>query len=157
MTAVERVLEYSNIKAEADLEAPKYKKPTIDWPKQGSITMKDFSLTYPGSGDIPVLKNLNCHIKGGEKVGIVGRTGAGKSSIIAALFRLAEPEGTLIIDGVNAKEIGLHDIRSKISIIPQEPVLFTGPIRRNLDPFNYRSDEELWTVLEEVNWTSTIT
>ncbi|GFT92901.1 hypothetical protein TNCV_740591 [Trichonephila clavipes] len=86
---------------------------------------------------------------GQHKIGIVGRTGAGKSSMIATLFRMTEPEGEVKIDGICTKDIGLHDLRRKISIIPQDPVLFTGPIRRNLDPFSEHKDDELWQALEE--------
>lgn len=98
----------------------------------------------------PVLKNLKFVIYPREKVGIVGRTGAGKSSLISALFRLADVEGPIEIDGVVTNEIGLHDLRSKISIIPQEPFLFSGTLRRNLDPFDTYIDEVLWQALEEV-------
>lgn len=100
--------------------------------------------------DPPVLKNLNFTIYPKEKIGIVGRTGAGKSSLIQALFRLAEVEGKIEIDGIDAGEIGLHDLREKISIIPQEPFLFSGTLRRNLDPFDLSDDNLLWQAIEDV-------
>ena len=85
-----------------------------------------------------------------SQVGIVGRTGAGKSSLIAALFRLAPIEGSVYIDGINTATIGLHELRNKVSIIPQEPVLFSGTMRKNLDPFDEYTDDVLWSALEEV-------
>jgi len=97
------------------------------------------------------LKDITCSIKANEKIGIVGRTGAGKSSLITALFRLTEPEGRVLIDGIDSKSIGLHELRSKISIIPQDPVLFSGTMRKNLDPFSEYQEETLWAVLEAVN------
>lgn len=91
-----------------------------------------------------------------EKIGVVGRTGAGKSSIIQSLFRLAQNEGQILIDGVDVGVIGLHDLRKKISIIPQEAVLFSGSLRFNLDPFAERTDDELWNSLEQVELKSVI-
>ncbi|XP_055086826.1 ATP-binding cassette sub-family C member 4-like isoform X2 [Periophthalmus magnuspinnatus] len=122
MTSVERVVEYAKLESEASWETDT--QPPCDWPKTGSITF--------------------------DKVGIVGRTGAGKSSLISALFRLAEPEGRIMIDGVLTSEIGLHTLRQKMSIIPQDPVLFTGTMRKNLDPFSQHTDEDLWNALQEV-------
>lgn len=97
-----------------------------------------------------MVKNLNFTINGQEKIGIVGRTGAGKSSIIAGLFRMTEPRGQLFIDGILVNEIGLHDLRKNISIIPQDPILFSGTMRYNLDPFSQFKDDELWKVINEV-------
>ncbi|CAK9828719.1 Probable multidrug resistance-associated protein lethal(2)03659 [Anthophora retusa] len=149
MTSVERVLEYTNIESEPPLESTPEKKPKEDWPQEGKIDFRNVSLRYDPA-EAPVLKNLNFVIYPQEKIGIVGRTGAGKSSLIAALFRLADLDGHIEIDGVKTNEIGLHDMRSKISIIPQEPFLFSGSLRKNLDPFDSYSDNLLWQALEEV-------
>ncbi|XP_023210595.1 multidrug resistance-associated protein 4-like, partial [Centruroides sculpturatus] len=118
MNAVKRILKYSNLKSEASYESLPNKRPLSDWPERGEIHFDNVSLQYSTDKNI-VLKNLTFHIRSGEKIGIVGRTGAGKSSIIAALFRMTEPTGTITIDGVDIKDIGLRDLRSKISIIPQ--------------------------------------
>uniref|UniRef100_A0A8C3ILT1 Multidrug resistance-associated protein 4 n=1 Tax=Chrysemys picta bellii TaxID=8478 RepID=A0A8C3ILT1_CHRPI len=147
MISVERVMEYTELEKEAPWESNK--RPPAEWPSQGVIAFENVNFTYSLDGPL-ALRHLSVLIKSKEKVGIVGRTGAGKSSLIAALFRLAEPKGRIWIDKYLTSELGLHDLRKKISIIPQEPVLFTGTMRKNLDPFNEYTDEELWNVLEEV-------
>jgi len=139
----------SKVESEPPLESVPDKKPKPEWPQEGRIEFKGVSMRYAPL-EPPVLRNLNFVIYPHEKVGIVGRTGAGKSSLIQALFRLADVEGPIEIDGVNTSEIGLHDLRSKISIIPQEPFLFSGTLRRNLDPFDSYADHLLWQALEEV-------
>lgn len=161
MMAVERVLEYTQIVPEPNLrDRGKFAKKTdraialpadapMKWPAEGTIRFKDVYLRYV-EDELPVLKGLNIAISAGEKIGIVGRTGAGKSSLIAALFRLAKIDGAIEIDGINTGSICLEDLRRNISIIPQDPVLFSGTLRRNLDPFNEFSDDALWEVLEEV-------
>uniref|UniRef100_A0A669F1K2 ATP binding cassette subfamily C member 4 (PEL blood group) n=1 Tax=Oreochromis niloticus TaxID=8128 RepID=A0A669F1K2_ORENI len=147
MTSVERVVEYAELESEAPWETDK--QPSSDWPKAGCITFDRVNFSYSASEPL-VLKNLSLVFKSREKVGIVGRTGAGKSSLISALFRLAEPEGRITIDGFLTSEIGLHTLRQKMSIIPQDPVLFTGTMRKNLDPFKQHTDEDLWNALQEV-------
>ncbi|XP_050502062.1 probable multidrug resistance-associated protein lethal(2)03659 isoform X2 [Diabrotica virgifera virgifera] len=144
MTSVERVQEYADLTKEIDegVDPPK------TWPEQGQIVFNKLSLGY--SKTLPlVLKNLSFIVNPKEKIGIVGRTGAGKSSIIQAMFRLTFTEGSIIIDGIDSKLIPLRKMRSKISIIPQEPVLFSGTVRYNLDPFNEYPDEILWKALED--------
>ncbi|CAH1738397.1 unnamed protein product [Aphis gossypii] len=149
MTSVERVLEYSDVPQESAFETNPDKLPPIDWPSHGQIIFKRFYLRYACDATL-VLNNLNINIEGAEKIGIVGRTGAGKSSLISALFRLAFNEGQVFIDDIEIHELGLHDLRSKMSIIPQEPLLFSGTIRNNLDPFNEYPDHILWKSLDEV-------
>jgi ATP-binding cassette subfamily C (CFTR/MRP) protein 4 len=123
--------------------------PPESWPSEGNITFSSVSMRY--STDKPlVLKEAKFTIKSGEKIGIVGRTGAGKSSLISALFRLYNFEGSIFIDGIDTKAIPLHTLRSKIAIIPQEPILFLGTLRQNLDPFNEYEDFHLWNALEDV-------
>nr|XP_054302515.1 ATP-binding cassette sub-family C member 4 isoform X3 [Pongo pygmaeus]XP_054385521.1 ATP-binding cassette sub-family C member 4 isoform X4 [Pongo abelii] len=146
MISVERVIEYTDLEKEAPWEYQKRPPPT--WPHEGVIIFDNVNFMYSLDGPL-VLKHLTALIKSQEKVGIVGRTGAGKSSLISALFRLSEPEGKIWIDKILTTEIGLHDLRKKMSIIPQEPVLFTGTMRKNLDPFNEHTDEELWNALQE--------
>jgi len=137
------------VDSEPPLESAPDKKPKPEWPQKGKIEFKNVFLRYAPL-EPPVLKNLNFVIFPREKIGIVGRTGAGKSSLIQALFRLSDMDGLIEIDEVDTSQIGLHDLRSKISIIPQEPFLFSGSLRRNLDPFDSYMDEPLWRALEEV-------
>ncbi|NWW72978.1 MRP3 protein, partial [Climacteris rufus] len=147
IVAVERIKEYS----ETETEAPwiiEGKRPPEDWPSKGELEFVNYSVRYRKGLDL-VLKGLNLQVHGGEKIGIVGRTGAGKSSMTLCLFRILEAvKGEIKIDGVNISEIGLHDLRSRLTIIPQDPVLFSGTLRMNLDPFNKYSDEEIWKALE---------
>uniref|UniRef100_A0A674EM84 Multidrug resistance-associated protein 4 n=1 Tax=Salmo trutta TaxID=8032 RepID=A0A674EM84_SALTR len=153
MTSVERVVEYTELESEAPWETQK--RPPPEWPSQGLITFDRVSFSYSSDGPV-VLKDMKAMFRPKEKVGIVGRTGAGKSSLVSALFRLAEPEGRIYIDGVLTSEIGLHDLRQKMSIIPQDPVLFTGTMRKNLDPFSQHTDEDLWNALQEVQLKSVV-
>ncbi|KAF4079997.1 hypothetical protein AMELA_G00165440 [Ameiurus melas] len=152
MISVERVVEYTKLENEASWETQKLPS---EWPSQGLITFDQVNFSYSSNGPL-VLKNLTAMFRPKEKVGIVGRTGAGKSSLISALFRLAEPQGKIYVDGVLISDIGLHDLRQKISIIPQDPVLFTGSMRKNLDPFKEYSDKDLWNALEEVQLKSVV-
>ncbi|PNF14801.1 putative multidrug resistance-associated protein lethal(2)03659 [Cryptotermes secundus] len=149
MTSVERVMEFTHVEQEPPLTSPQDKKPPKSWPSEGVIKFDRLYLRYSPAEE-PVLKNLNFTIQAKQKVGIVGRTGAGKSSLIAALFRLAPLEGSIYIDGIDTLTVGLHELRNKLSIIPQEPVLFSGTLRKNLDPFDEYSDSILWRALEEV-------
>uniref|UniRef100_A0A8C2SF61 Multidrug resistance-associated protein 1 n=1 Tax=Capra hircus TaxID=9925 RepID=A0A8C2SF61_CAPHI len=147
IVAVERLKEYSETEKEAPWQIQDMAPPS-DWPQVGRVEFRDYGLRYREDLDL-VLKNINVTIDGGEKVGIVGRTGAGKSSLTLGLFRIKESaEGEIIIDDINIAKIGLHDLRFKITIIPQDPVLFSGSLRMNLDPFSQYSDEEVWTSLE---------
>ncbi|KAI8488088.1 Multidrug resistance-associated protein 5 [Branchiostoma belcheri] len=147
-TCVERITHYAD---NLEQEAPEHIKdadPAENWPDQGVVQFARYQMRYRESLSL-VLKDVQCNIRPRESVGIVGRTGSGKSSLGVALFRLVEPtDGTILIDGVDISKIGLQSIRSKLSIIPQDPVLFVGTVRYNLDPFNQYHDPELWRALE---------
>ncbi|KAG5894554.1 hypothetical protein JTB14_021536 [Gonioctena quinquepunctata] len=146
MTSVERIQDYADIVPERDTYS---KDPPKSWPENGKIVFVNLNLKY-SENDPYVLENVNFEVNPREKVGIVGRTGAGKTSLIQALFRLTHIDGSILIDGVDTRTIPLKALRSKISIIPQDPVLFTGTLRENLDPFDEYKDEELWNALEDV-------
>ncbi|KAJ3317919.1 hypothetical protein HDU76_001008, partial [Blyttiomyces sp. JEL0837] len=151
MNSVERLAHYAhNLPQEAAANASEGAKltPEPNWPQHGAIRFDKLTLKYRPELD-PVLHELSFEIKAGEKVGVVGRTGAGKSSIITAMFRLVEPtNGTVWIDDVDIRDLGVQDLRGRLSIIPQTPILFDGTIRSNLDPTGIHSDATLWSVLE---------
>ncbi|KAM7362920.1 CF transmembrane conductance regulator isoform 2-T6 [Cochliomyia hominivorax] len=151
MTSVERVLQYTDLEQENNIT----KQPPTNWPTHGLIEFRHMYCRYDPNGE-PVLKDLNIVIQPAWKVGIVGRTGAGKSSLIGVLFRLAYIEGGIVIDGIDTGDITLESLRSKISIIPQDPVLFSATIRYNLDPFEKYSDADIWKALEDVELKSAI-
>ena len=147
--AVERIQDYTdNLKHEAAPEDAEMNAPK-EWPQNGQIVAKNVSMRY--RQELPlVLKNLNFTVKPGEKIGVCGRTGAGKSSLMVSMFRLVEMEsGSLEIDGINIQSIPLGDLRSSITIIPQDPVMYSTTIRENLDPFKKVTDEEMWDALEK--------
>ncbi|XP_006972048.1 ATP-binding cassette sub-family C member 3 [Peromyscus maniculatus bairdii] len=145
--AVERVKEYSKTETEAPWVVEGNRAPK-GWPTCGAVEFRNYSVRYRPGLEL-VLKNLTLRVQGGEKVGIVGRTGAGKSSMTLCLFRILEAaEGEICIDGLNVAHIGLHDLRSQLTIIPQDPILFSGTLRMNLDPFGRYSEEDIWRALE---------
>jgi ATP-binding cassette, subfamily C (CFTR/MRP), member 1 len=151
LMAVERVNHYAtNLEIEA-AEVIESNRPDLNWPSSGHIVIQDLVVQYKPTLP-PVIKGISLEIHGGEHVAIVGRTGAGKTSIISSLFRLLEPtSGSITIDGIDISTIGLNDLRSKIAIVPQEPALFSGTLRFNLDPYNRYTDEEIWLALERTS------
>jgi ABC-type multidrug transport system fused ATPase/permease subunit len=147
MNSVERAFEYCNIEKETISNA-RGKMPTLSWPETGSLEIEDLTVKY--SPDTPtVLNGISFKSDPYEKIGIVGRTGSGKSTLTLSIFRFMDPtSGFIKIDGVDIQNVGLYDLRSRITIIPQDPVLFSGTIRSNLDPFGERDDMSLWTALK---------
>ncbi|CAI6345762.1 unnamed protein product [Macrosiphum euphorbiae] len=146
IVSVERIKEYEKTPQEAAWEVPSTQPPR-QWPTNGEVQFKNLKVRYHEGLDL-VLKGLDLLVEGGQKVGIVGRTGAGKSSLTLSLFRIVEAaEGSILIDGIDISKIGLHTLRKRLTIIPQDPVLFSGTLRMNLDPTNNNTDAQLWSAL----------
>ncbi|KAJ6387480.1 hypothetical protein OIU78_017241 [Salix suchowensis] len=146
--SVERLNQYMHIPSEAP-EVVEDNRPPSNWPAVGKVDICDLQIRY--RPDTPlVLRGISCTFEGGHKIGIVGRTGSGKTTLIGALFRLVEPTGgKIIVDGIDISKIGLHDLRSRFGIIPQDPTLFNGTVRYNLDPLSQHTDQEIWEVLRK--------
>ncbi|KAG0327184.1 hypothetical protein BG000_001046 [Podila horticola] len=148
IVSVERLQEYVELEPEAP-EVIKDHRPPLEWPAEGRVDFVNYETRYRPGLDL-VLRGVTCSIRAHEKIGICGRTGAGKSSLTLALFRIIESaKGQIFVDGIDISTLGLYDVRSRFSIIPQDPVLFAGTIRFNLDPLGTRSDLELWQALED--------
>lgn len=149
MNSTERIHYYGT---ELEEEAPLHLgEVPASWPEHGAIDFDNVQMRYRDGLPL-VLKGLTMHVRAGERIGVVGRTGAGKSTIMSTLFRLVELSGgSISIDGVNIAKIGLHDLRSRLAIIPQDPTLFRGTIRSNVDPFNEHTDLELWNALRQAD------
>ncbi|KAL4560027.1 hypothetical protein LXL04_032175 [Taraxacum kok-saghyz] len=153
--SVERTKQFMNIPSEPPPIVDNNRPPS-SWPSKGRIQFHDLKLRYRPNAPL-VLKGISCTFKEGTRIGIVGRTGSGKTTLITALFRLVEPEsGNILIDGVDICLIGLKDLRMKLSVIPQDPTLFKGSIRTNLDPLGLHSDDDIWKALEKCQLKSTI-
>ncbi|CAL9245809.1 unnamed protein product [Arabidopsis halleri] len=144
--SVERLNQYTHLTPEAP-EVIEETRPPVNWPVTGRVEISDLQIRYRRESPL-VLKGISCTFEGGHKIGIVGRTGSGKTTLISALFRLVEPVGgKIVVDGVDISRIGVHDLRSRFGIIPQDPTLFNGTVRFNLDPLCQHSDAEIWEVL----------
>lgn len=146
LISLQRIQEYTKLVPEED--SGKF-KPSESWPNQGTIEYQSVYMQYSPNEPLN-LKNISFKIQAGQKIGIVGRTGSGKSSLVSILYRLYPYDGHIFIDSIDTKQLSLQDLRSKISVIPQDPILFAGSIRKNLDPFDKCSDAEIWTALEQV-------
>ncbi|GAU27416.1 hypothetical protein TSUD_356520 [Trifolium subterraneum] len=154
--SVERIKQFIHIPAEPPAIVDNNRPPS-SWPSKGKIDLQGLEIRYRPNAPL-VLKGITCTFHEGSRVGVVGRTGSGKSTLISALFRLVEPStGDILIDGINICSIGLKDLRMKLSIIPQEPTLFKGSIRTNLDPLGLYSDDEIWKAVEKCQLKETIT
>ena len=158
MVSVERVVEYTNLPEESDLLTPDgkiAKVPPSNWPEDGGIVTRNVGFRY-AEGSPLILKNVTIDIQPREKIGIVGRTGAGKSSFLQMLFRMGSIEGHLYIDGIDASSIQLSHLRSNIAIIPQEPIILSTSVRKNLDPCDEHEDADVWNALADVQLKETV-
>ncbi|KAI7834991.1 P-loop containing nucleoside triphosphate hydrolase protein [Kickxella alabastrina] len=150
LNSVERVVEYLDVEPEAPVTIPD-RVPPVEWPSNGRISVENLELKY-AENQPPVIRGISFEVQPREKVGIVGRTGAGKSTLTLAMFRFMEASaGRIMVDGIDISQIGVGDLRSRLTIIPQDPILFTGTIRSNLDPFNEHGDDELWLALRRAH------
>ncbi|XXG45908.1 hypothetical protein AAC387_Pa02g0869 [Persea americana] len=155
IVSVERIKQYMHIPPEPPAIIDD-KRPPPSWPSEGRIDLHDLKIKYRPNAPL-VLEGITCTFQAGNRVGVVGRTGSGKTTLISALFRLVEPvSGRILIDGLDICSMGLKDLRMKLSIIPQEPALFQGSVRSNLDPLSLYSDHEIWKALEECQLAETI-
>ncbi|KAM0070426.1 putative ABC-type xenobiotic transporter [Helianthus debilis subsp. tardiflorus] len=146
--SVERIFQYSSIPSEPPLVIDS-NRPDHFWPSQGKVDIHHLQVRYAPHMPL-VLRGITCTFRGGKKTGIVGRTGSGKSTLIQTLFRLVEPtNGEILIDGINISSIGLHDLRSRLSIIPQDPTMFDGTVRSNMDPLEDYTDDQIWEALDK--------
>ncbi|KAG5533847.1 hypothetical protein RHGRI_027895 [Rhododendron griersonianum] len=153
--SVERLNQYMHIPSEAP-EVIEENRPPFNWPTEGKVEIQDLQIRYRADAPL-VLRGISCTFEGGNKIGIVGRTGSGKTTLISALFRLVEPSGgNIVVDGIDISRLGLHDLRSRFGIIPQDPTLFNGTVRYNLDPLSQHTDQEIWEVIfveDGSNWS----
>ena len=148
MTSVERAMAYTQLDVE-----PGYlqeSRPSENWPEEGKISFEGVSQVYYEGGPT-VLRDITFNVDSRQKIGIAGRTGAGKSSLVAALMRMPQPKGRIVIDGIDISHINLTSLRRAISVIPQDPVLFRGSLRRNIDPVGKSCDAAIWQLLEDVH------
>jgi ABC-type multidrug transport system fused ATPase/permease subunit len=157
MNSADRIDEYAQLPPEEDQGGyQRLVKTSPNWPDHGAVEFRNYSLSHRTGLDL-VLKNINLSIKPGEKIGVIGRTGAGKSSLFKGLFRFihrSNTNGQILIDNIDISRVTLNHLRSNLSIIPQQPILFSGTLRYNLDPFNHYSDEQCWMALEDIQLKS---
>lgn len=151
MTSTQRVLNYTELEPEPGYNLAT--KAPEEWTKTGRLKFQDVSLRYYPGGPV-ALEDVSCAIEEGEKVGIVGRTGAGKSSLVASLFRMPEHGGKIFLGNICLSELNLHDARGALTAIPQDPIFFTGTLRSNLDPFLEYDDQEIWKALRRAHISS---